>query len=52
MSFRNNAIDGRKRKLIFKKKTTNQNSQPKIERRNTKNIAKNFCKAFMTYFEE
>jgi|LakMenEpi03Aug12_release.lakeMendotaPanAssembly.Ray.scaffolds.fasta_scaffold328606_1 hypothetical protein len=38
-----------KKKLIFKKKNIGENRQ---EKRNTKNIAKNFSKAFVLYLEE
>lgn len=37
----------RKKKMIFKKK----GNEEKIERRNTKNVAKNFCKAFINYLK-
>lgn len=40
----------RKKKLIFKKKYLEDDQR--MERRNTKNIAKNFCKAFINYLEE
>lgn len=38
-----------KKKLIFKKKNIGQNKQ---EKNKTKNIAKNFCKAFILYLEQ
>lgn len=46
--YKNNSLL-RKKKLIFKKKYLEDNIG--IEKRNTKNIAKNFCKAFLNYME-
>lgn len=39
-----------KKKLIFKKRFYEDHAQ--IEKRNTKNIAKNFCKAFINFLED
>lgn len=39
-----------KKKLIFKKKYLEDNAR--LQKRNTKNIAKNFCKAFINYLEQ
>jgi hypothetical protein len=40
---------GRKKKQIFKKKWNPYDLSKQFEKRNTKNIAKNFCKAFNNY---
>jgi hypothetical protein len=42
--------ENKKKKIIFKKKNRSNNNL-KLEKRNTKNIAKNFCKAFITYLD-
>ena len=41
-----------RKKQIFKKKGVNQNLDNRLLRRNTKNIAKNFCKAFVSFLEQ
>lgn len=42
----------RKKKFIFKKKIINDGIDHKPEKRNTKNVAKNFCKAFISYLDD
>lgn len=42
---------GQKKKLIFHKKAEGENRE-RFSKRNTKNIAKNFCNAFMNYVSE
>lgn len=49
-SSNHNGEGGRKKKMIFKRSNVDLNHSAK--RRNTKNIAKNFCKAFLSYLEE